>query len=421
MDILLRQVTIIDPSSPFHKKKADILIQNGKLVDISDQLDHSADKLIDVPGLHVSTGWVDVFAQIPDPGFEYKETLESGANAAAFGGYTDVFLTPDSSPVVHNKSSVEYVKQRSKTLSVNFHPIGAVTKNIEGKELAEMYDMHHSGAIAFGDGFNSIQSSGVLLKALQYVRAIDKFIIQLPDDKGIHPNGLMNEGVQSTRLGLPGRPSLAEELMIARDIDILKYTGSKLHITGITSKKSIDLIKVAKQEGLQITCSVTPYHLFFTDNDLAHYDTNLKVNPPMRSIEDKEALVEAVLDGTIDFIASHHKPQHTDDKVVEFEYAKQGMIGLQTCFAAVHTAVPQLSPEKIVELFSLNARKRFGLSGSKIEKDTDANLTLFQLNHQWTFDPALNLSNSINSGFFGRPLVSKALGIINKGSLFLND
>lgn len=162
MDILLRQVTIIDSSSPFHQKKADILIQKGRIVEISEKLDFSADKIIDAPGLHVSVGWVDVFAQIPDPGFEFKETLESGANAAAFGGFIDVFLTPDSSPVVHNKSGVEYIKQRSKSLPVNFHPIGAVTKNIDGKELAgEMYDMHQNGAVAFGDGFNSIQTSGV--------------------------------------------------------------------------------------------------------------------------------------------------------------------------------------------------------------------------------------------------------------------
>jgi dihydroorotase len=421
MDILLRQATIIDPSSPFHKKKADILIQNGKIAEISDQLSHFADKNIDVAGLYVSPGWVDVFAQIPDPGFEYKETLETGAKAAAFGGFTDVFLTPDSSPVVHNKSGVEYIVQRSKSLPVNFHPIGAVTKNTEGKELAEMYDMHQTGAIAYGDGFNSIQSSGILLKALQYVKAVDKFIIQLPDDKNIQPNGLMNEGVQSTRLGLPGRPSLAEELMIARDIEILKYTGSKLHITGITSKKSIALIKAAKQSGLQLTCSVTPYHLYFIDNDLADYDTNLKVNPPLRSLEDKEALIEAVLDGTIDFIASHHRPQHADDKVVEFEYAKNGMTGFQTSFAAVHTAIPKLTSEKLVDLFSLNARKQFGLAVKSIQKNADACLSLFLFNHQWTFDISQNLSLSSNSAFFGRPLVSKALGIISKGSLFLND
>lgn len=421
MDILLRQVTIIDSSSPFHNKKADILIQKGKIIEINDKLANSADKIIDVQGLYVSIGWVDVFAQIPDPGFEYKETLESGANAAASGGYTDVFLTPDSSPVVHNKSGVEYIIQRSKSLPVNFHPIGAVTKNIEGKELAEMYDMHQNGAIAFADGFNSIQSSGILLKALQYVKAIDKCIIQLPDDKNIQPHGLINEGVPSTRLGLPGKPSLAEELMIGRDLEILKYAGSRIHFTGITSKKSIELIKTAKQNGQQVTCSVTPYHLYFSDNDLSDYDTNLKVNPPLRSPEDKIALKGAVLDGTVDFIASHHIPQHADGKVVEFEYAKDGMAGLQTCFAVVHTAIPELSPEKIVDLFSLNARKYFGLSQSTIQKNTEANLTLFQLNHQWTFQPLHNLSKSSNSAFFGRPLHSKALGIINKGSLFLND
>lgn len=421
MDILLRQATIIDSSSPLHQQKADIFIQKGKIVEITETVDRSADKIIDIPGLHISMGWVDVFAQIPDPGYEFKETLESGANAAASGGFTDVFLTPDSSPVVHNKSGIEYIKQRSKSLPVNFHPIGAVTKSLDEKELAEMYDMHQNGAIAFGDGFKSIQSSGILLKALQYVKAVDKCIIQLPDDKSIQPNGLMNEGIQSTRTGLPGRPSLAEELMVVRDIEILKYTGSRLHITGITSKKSIELIKAAKKEGLNVTCSVTPYHLYFIDNDLANYDTNLKVNPPLRSREDKDALIEAVLDGTVDFIASHHMPQHADAKIIEFEYAKDGMIGLQTSFAAVYTAIPKLSPDKIVNLFSYNARKYFDLPIFKIEKDAEACLTLFHLDQQWIFESSLNYSKSSNSAFFGRPLLSKPLGIINKGSLFLNE
>jgi dihydroorotase len=262
MNLLLRQAKIIDPSSPFHQQQADIFIQDGILKTISPKLDITADKIIEAEGLFVSPGWLDVFAHFPDPGFEYKESLQTGANAAAAGGYTDVLLIPNTAPVVHNKSAVEYIVQRSKSFPVNLHPIAAVTKNAEGKELAEMYDMHDSGAIAFGDGNCSIQSSGILLKALQYLRAIDKVLIQLPDDRSISATGLMNEGIISTQLGLPGKPAIAEELMIARDIELAKYTESKIHFTGISTAKSVELIQRAKAEGIRVTCSVTPYHLF---------------------------------------------------------------------------------------------------------------------------------------------------------------
>src|SRR5688500_5471854 len=274
MNLLLRQVTIIDPSSPFHQQTTDIFIQDGIISKIGADLNVKAEKIIDKNGLYASIGWLDTFAHFPDPGFEFKESIESGSRAAAAGGFTDVMVIPNTAPIIHNKSAVEYVVQRSKTLPTNLQPIGAVTKNAEGKELAEMYDMHQSGAVAFGDGVCSIQSSGILLKALQYLKAIDKVLIQLPDDKSISATGLMNEGIISTQLGLPGKPSIAEELMIARDIDLVRYTGSKIHFTGISTAKSIALIQKAKEEGLAITCSVTPYHLFFNDADLTGYDTN---------------------------------------------------------------------------------------------------------------------------------------------------
>ena len=395
------------------------MIENGVLTSIEPTISSQTDKIVDVPGLHVSPGWVDVFAHFCDPGLEFKETLETGAAAAAAGGYTDVMVLPNTTPVVHNKATVEYIVQKSRTLPVRVHPIGSITRNNEGKELAEMYDMEQSGAVAFSDGTCSVQSSGLLLKALQYVKAVDKTIIQLPDDRAINPGGLMNEGVVSTRLGLPGRPAIAEELMIARDIELVKYTGSRLHFTGISTAKSVALIRQAKAEGLYVTCSVTPYHLFFSDEDLKDYDTNLKVNPPLRPKSDRDALRGALLDGTIDCIATHHLPQDIDNKVSEFEYAKYGMIGLQTAFAVVRTAVPELSVERLVELFAIAPRNIFGLPATAIHKGARLSLSLFAYNEEWHFEH--NYSKSANSPFLGKTLTGRPLGIINQDKLFLNQ
>jgi dihydroorotase len=420
MNLLLRQAKIIDPTSPFHQQQADIFIQDGIFKTISSRLDITAEKIIEAEGLFVSPGWLDVFAHFPDPGFEYKESLQTGAAAAAAGGYTDVLLIPNTAPVVHNKSAVEYIVQRSKSFPVNLHPIAAVTKNAEGKELAEMYDMHDSGAVAFGDGNCSIQSSGILLKALQYLRAIDKVLIQLPDDRSISATGLMNEGIISTQLGLPGKPSVAEELMITRDIELAKYTESKIHFTGISTAKSVELIQRAKAERIQVSCSVTPYHLFFCDEDLTTYDTNLKLNPSLRTREDREALKNAVVDGTIDCIASHHFPHEKDSKIIEFEYAKYGMIGLETSFAVVRTMLPQLSFEKLIAIFCTNPRRIFDLPVASIKENETACLTLFT-DEKWIFKTTDIRSKSINTAFLGKEFNGRPLGIINKDQVFLNQ
>ena len=420
MDFLIRQAKIIDASSPFHLQQADIFIQDGVIRSIASTLDVECEKIISTHGLIASPGWLDVFAHFPDPGFEYKESLQTGANAAAAGGYTDVLLIPNTAPVIHNKSAVEYVVQRGKSLLVNLHPIGAVTKNAEGKELAEMYDMHQSGAVAFGDGLCSIQSSGILLKALQYLKAIDKVLIQLPDDKSISATGLMNEGIISTQLGLPGKPSIAEELMIARDIELAKYTDSKIHFTGISTAKSITLIKRAKEEGIKVSCSVTPYHLFFCDEDLKTYDTNLKLNPSLRTAEDREVLRTAVSEGIIDCISSHHFPHEKDSKIIEFEYAKYGMIGLETSFAVVRTMLPELPLENLIALFSNAPRKIFGLPAASIKENEIACLSLFT-DEKWIVNASAIKSKSMNTPFLGKELKGKPLGIINKHQVFLNE
>jgi dihydroorotase len=417
MKVLIKRATIVSPSSPFHGKLQDILIENGIVSEIGNDLKTNAEKIIEIDNLHISTGWMDCFVNFCDPGHEFKETLESGANAAVAGGFTQVMLIPNTNPVVYNKSQVEYLIQKSKQLPVQIFPVGAITKNAEGKELSEMYDMFNTGAIAFSDGLNPVQSSGILQKALEYILAIDATIIQLPDDKSIGSYGLMNEGEVSTQLGLPGKPAIAEELMIARDIDLVRYTSSKIHFTGVSTAKSLELVAAAKKEKLRVTCSVTPYHLFFCDNDLLSYDTNLKVNPPLRTIKDRDALRNGIKNGVVDFIASHHQPQDWDNKVCEFEYAKNGMEGLESVFGAAR--VCGVSMESFVKMQTENIRNIFKIEKTLLEKGKKANITLFNPDAEYVFEEKDILSKSKNNAFIGKRLKGKVIGIINGDSLLL--
>ncbi len=428
MKVLIKQATIVNSSSPFNGQQKDIFIHDGIIQLIADQISQKANHVIEQAGLHVSIGWMDTYSHFCDPGYEYRETLETGAMAAAAGGFTDVLVLPNTNPVVYTKSQVEYIIQKSKSLVVNIHPLGAVTKNAAGAELAEMYDMKQSGAVAFTDGTNSIQSPGLLLKALQYVLAFDGTIVQVADDKTINPQGLMNEGIISTQLGLPGKPAIAEEIMIARDIELVKYTGSKIHFTGISTKKGIELINKAKADGLQVSFSVTPYHAVFCDEDLAAYDTNLKVNPPLRTREDMLAVRAALFNGEADAIASHHIPQNDDSKVCEFEYAKYGMIGLETLFGVVWAMVNvelatvnnQSAIEYLIDKLAVSPRKIFGLALPEIKEGVTASLTLFTPATEFVFDETMIASKSKNTPFIGRPLKGKVIGIVNGNKKHLN-
>ena len=421
MQLLIRQAIVADPRSSFNGQKVDLLVDNGKLK-ISNVDTESRDaRVIDIPGLHVSPGWTDVFSHFCDPGLEFKETLETGAAAAAAGGYTRVLLVPNTKPVVDAKSQVEYLVQRSKQLPVTVLPIGAISKNCEGKDLAEMYDMYASGAVAFSDGLHPMQSSQVMLKALQYVKAFDGVVIQVPDELSLTKQGLMNEGIISTQMGLPGKPAIGESLMVARDIELVRYTGSRIHFTGVSTAASIELIKKAKAEGLQVTCSVTPYHLTFSDEDLQAYDTNLKVNPPLRNRADVEALKQAVLDGVVDCISSHHQPHEYDSKVCEFEYAKYGMEGLESCYGAVKAALPTLSLNQVVSLFAINPAVIFKLPLPVIEEGQTPDLTLFLPGDDYEFTKKNIQSLSSNNAFIGRTLKGSSTGIFNKQQLILNE
>ncbi len=417
MNLLLQQVTIIAASSAYHKQVKDILIVDGIIKQIGNSISTENYDIIKGNDLHVSIGWLDIFADFAEPGNEHRETLENGANAAAVGGFTDVMLIPNTNPVVDSKAQVAFLIERAKLLPINIYPIGAVTKNADGNTLAEMYDMHTSGAVAFSDGTKPIQQSGIVLKALQYVAAKNATIIQIADDKSISDGGLMNEGIESIRLGLPGKPAIAEELMIASNIELLDYTNSKLHITGVSTKKGIELIAAAKKKGLHISCSVTPYHLYFCDEDLSGYDTNLKVNPPLRTRADMHALQTALCAGEIDCMASHHAPYSWDEKVCEFEYAKNGMITLQTLYSTVNAIINDT--ETLVKLLTENNRNIFEIETPRLEENTTACLTIFEPNTEYIFEENMIVSKSKNSAFVGKKMKGKVVGIINKGKMLL--
>ncbi len=420
MTILLRQVKIADNGSPFNGLVKDVLLKDNIIASILDHYSGTADQTVDIPNTIISSGFVDPFVHFCDPGMEHRETLATGAAAANKGGFTTVFAMPNTNPVIDNKSQVTYIKQHSQDLPIHILPIGALSKKIEGKDLAEMIDMHNNGAVAFSDGLYPVQSTLLFLKALQYVKAFDGVAIQMPIDKSLGSLGLMNEGVLSTRLGLPGIPAIAEELIISRDIELLRYTNSILHITGVSTAKGIAMISAAKKEGLQITCSVTPYHLFFTEADLNDYDTLLKVFPPLRTKLHQQALLQAVENGLVDCISSHHMPQDWDGKTIEFENAKPGIASIETSFSAINHLLPNLTTDQISALFSSNARKIFNLPQASIIEGAEAEITLFNKEHFTCLTAKDSKSKSANSPFWNKQLNGKIIGTYVKGKIYIN-
>jgi dihydroorotase len=420
MKILIKQATIIDSSIHTNDVKQDILIEKGVIKKIDNVIDVSVDKVIEHEDLYVSPGWVDVFANFNDPGYEYKEDLSSGAKAAAAGGFTDVLLMPNTKPVIDASTTVAYIKQKSKDYIVSLHPVGAISKKVDGNSLSEMYDMHKSGAVAFSDGLQPVQSAGILLKALQYVKAFDGTIIQIPDDTSIGQNGLINEGIVSTQMGLPGKPIVAEELMIARDLKLARYANANIHFTSVTSAKSLEYIKRSKESGIAVTCSVSPLHLLFIDDDVRTYDTNLKLYPPLRTEKEREALRVAFMEGTIDCIATHHLPHEKDSKLVEFEYAKHGAIGLETCYAVLKKALPSASELALVNVLSFNARKIFGLPDAAVLEGRQACITLFCPTKEVIVNEAYIKSKNNNTPLWNQVMKGAVIGIINNGQIELN-
>jgi dihydroorotase len=419
MNVLIKRARIFGQKEGSESQEKDILIRNGIIESLEDNIIADDAKLIQETGICVSSGWLDIFTHLEDPGNDHRETIHTGAASGAAGGFTDLMLLPNTSPAIDSRSQIEYFRSKSSAIIPNLHPIGSISKGNMGKELAEMYDMQGSGAKAFSDGLKPLQHAGLMLKALQYVAAVRSILIQIPDDQSISPDGLMHEGVTSTRMGLPGKPALTEELMIARDIELLKYSNSRLHITGISSARSVEMIHVAKNQGLDISCSVTPYHLYFRDEDLNQYDTNLKVNPPLRTESDRLALIQGLREGVIDCISSHHLPRHHDEKECEFQLAEAGMSGLETAYAASNHILQD--NRKLVNLLCYGPRKIFNLPAPEIEPGQPALLTIFNPDAVFVQERSSVKSKSFNNAFIGKQLKGKVIGIINGNKTDFNQ
>lgn len=416
MKIIIKAATIIDAASPFNNKKIDLLIEDGIISNMAESIENDSNiEEITLEDLHISSGWFDSSVSFGEPGFEDRETISNGLLVAAKSGFTAVALQPNSTPIIDNQSQVSFVKNRTIASATDLYPIGAFTKASEGKDLAELFDMKNAGAIAFGDYNKSISNSLLFKIGLQYAQDFDGLIIAFCEDKNLRGAGIANEGIISTQLGMKGIPNLAEEVDLAKNLFILEYTGGKLHIPTISTAKSVELIREAKSKGLKVTCSVSVHHLTLTDEKLQTFDTRFKVSPPLRAESDRKALIEAVLDGTIDIITSDHNPIDIEHKKMEFDMAMNGTIGLESAFVALQTILPT---EVIVE--KLTAGKEiFGIKSSKIEKGAKANLTLFTPRGKSTFSKQDILSKSKNSAFLGFETQGKVYGILNNAQLII--
>ena len=417
---LIRKATIIQPASRFHNQAVDILIGDGKIRQIGAGLDAGDAAVIEGDAICVSAGWVDAFADYREPGYEQKETIATGLEAAAAAGFTDVLLAPNTAPPVDDRGSVQHILSRAAGHAVSLRPLGALSKGIEGKALAEMLDMRAGGAIAFTDGWQPVQSAQLLLKALEYVKAFGGLVIQIPNDAALAAGGLMNEGPLSTRLGMPGTPVIAESLMVHRDIELLRYTGSRLHLTGISTAESVALIRKAKEDGLDITCSVTPYHLALTEAALSSYSSAYKVTPVLRAEEDRKALLDALLDGTIDCIATHHRPQDWDAKEKEFEYAGEGMAVQETALGILLESIGRVGMKlglpRLAEALSEAPRRIFGLKNETIGESASMPLTVFSAAGITRIERAAAQSLAYNNPFLGKDLPGRVLGIFSNGT-----
>ncbi len=418
MPLLIRAATILDPQSPFHLQTKDILVDGGLIQTIKHRIDAKDAEVFDADGKFISPGWFDMMSFFCDPGYEYKEDISSGIRAAAAGGFTGVAVFPDTNPVVDSKAEVEYVINKSRGSIVDIFPVGAVTKNSEGKELAEIYDMHKAGAVAFSDAPKTIMVAGLMMRGLLYVKKINGVIISHPHDETIAPGGQMNEGASSVHLGMNGIPSLAEDLMVVRDIELAEYTGSRVHFSCISTKEAVDRIREAKKKGIPVTAGVNPIHLILDDSALGDYQSSYKIFPPLRTKEDSEALKAGLSDGTIDVICSAHQPQNEELKSVEFEYAAAGIINLQTCFALANEAMAgMMKPEEIAEKISIAPRKIMGLALPSISESTEANFTIFDTEVKWELKQENIFSKSSNTPFLNRTLTGKPVAIFNHNQL----
>lgn len=423
MKVLLKNAFTVDPQVNLNSQN-DILIENGIITKVEPNIKDKADAVYDFKNCVIVPGLADVHVHLREPGREDEETVQTGIEAGMSGGFTALCCMPNTEPAIDCAEVVTFVKDRAANSLVDVYPIGAVTKKREGKELALLGEMYEAGVVGFSDDGDPVSNSKIMKYALEYSSMFDLPIIEHCEDKSLTENGVMNESVNSTKFGLPPHPSLAEVIIALRDIAILKYSGGKLHLAHISAKETVEVLRQAKKEKLNITGEVTPHHFTLTDDAVETYDTNTKVNPPLRTQSDVDALIEGLKDGTIDIIASDHAPHSIEEKEWEYIYAPFGMVGLETSVGLTLTKLYHtntLSLEEIIYKMSINPRKIFKLREAKIQVGVQANLTIIDLNQEWIVDKFSFKSKSINTPFHGWKLKGKAIGVVNNSKLFYEN
>lgn len=405
----------------------DIRINDGKITEIGSGLEaKKGEESHDFGEAYVSPGWMDMHIHLREPGYEHKETIKTGCDAAAFGGFTAVACMPNTSPATHTRDVVEFIISKGNETPVDVHPIGCVTKDRAGKSIAEMGDMQKGGAVAFSDDGDPVYDAQVMRVAMEYASMLGVPIINHEEDLQLSRPGHMNEGAVSTRLGLDGTPGIAEEVMIARDILLAEYTGGHVHVAHISTKEGVELVRQGKAKGIKVTTEVCPHHFDLTDEEIDQqkFNTNFKMHPPLRTQEDVDAMIEGLVDGTIDVICTDHAPHAIEEKEVEFIYAPNGIIGLETSWAITNMRLLQtgkLNLQQLVDKMSDAPRSILNLPELKIEEGADANLTFFNTDEKWIFDVKNVRSKSRNSPYLDKELTGRAVGIYNRGELVLNE
>ena len=419
-NVMLKGGTVIDP---YHKKtfKADVLIKDGKILEIGTLKPPESCDIIDCKDKIITHGFCDLHVHFREPGREDKETLQTGSIAAMAGGFTRVCVMPNTNPPLDTPESINFIIKKAEDAPIHIHPIGAVSKGQDGKDITEMGLMHKEGAVAFSDDGLPIQDGGIMRIALEYSKLIDVPIINHAEDECLRDGGLMHEGTISTRLGLPGNPDLAESSMVHRDLELADFVGAKIHIPHVSSAKAVDLIRKMKKHKDDVTAEVTPHHLFFNDEDLISYDTNLKVGPPIRTENDRKSLIDAVKDGTIDCIATDHAPHTIEDKETTFDLATFGMIGLESCFGIVNKVLCKDSKMDLIDLISFltnRPREIMGFDCDLFSVGSSAEIVVIDPEQDWVFSREDIKSRSINSPYIGKELFGKVQFTISRSHLY---
>lgn len=409
MSILLENCFVFDPHSPYHQKRISIAVVAGKIGfgGIS-----KVRKSYNLEGCWVTPGLFDMQANFCDPGLEHREDVSSGMRCAIAGGFSDVTLVPNTSPVVDSKSDVEYLTSKSGNLC-NIHVLGALSEGCRGELMSEILDLHSAGAVALSDGNVAVHNSELLLKALQYVQKFDGVIFSRPSDRHLAHETHVHEGVVSTGLGLRGEPGISEIIAISSQLEILRYAGGRLHFSMMSSAQGISLIRSAKKEGLNVTCDVGINHLLFNDESTSGFDTNFKISPPFRTESDRKALLKAVNDGTIDAIVTGHQPVDVECKKLEFDLAESGIISLQTAFSVLMSLQKGLNLDVAIEKLTYGPRKILRQEAVTIDDGAPARMAIFDPKKSWTLNESTNLSKSNNSPFWGKAMTGKCIGMIN--------